>query len=273
MQRVTRLDVHLSTHGLSKSRESAKKEIMAGWVSVDGATIRTPSTMIAGTEAISISRPKGVYASRGGDKLHHALTAAQFSVAGVEAVDLGASTGGFTDCLLAHGATRVFAIDVGYGQFEYRLRIDQRVVLMERTNVRTLTRDMFNDANIRVLVADLSFISLTKIFPVIHDVFSPIEGFLLVKPQFEATKGEHKKGVVRGRDRHQAILKRFLDSAVANGITPRSIIPSPIKGPAGNIEFFVHFVIGNTFEPTETTEIETMVECAIAEAYERFEAE
>ena len=149
-----------------------------------------------------MERPGGLYVSRGGQKLKLAIDRFGISLAGRTAADLGASTGGFTDCMLKEGAAKVYAVDVGYGQLDYALRKDPRVTVMEKTNVRALTRAHFPDA-VDFFTADLSFISIVKAFDAVRDAFSPAEGVILIKPQFEAGPGDHKKGVVRKPEAHR----------------------------------------------------------------------
>lgn len=239
----TRLDVYLAQAGLSPTREKAKREIMAGWVKIDGETVSDPARTVAGTEAVTVSRPGGLYVSRGGQKLKFAIDRFGISLAGRTAADLGASTGGFTDCMLREGAVRVYAVDVGYGQLDYSLRTDGRVVVMEKTNARNISRDNFPD-RVDFVAADLSFISIVKVFDAIRDVFSPVEGVILVKPQFEAGPGDHKKGVVRRSEAHRAILERVIAALEAKGMVMKGLVHSPVQGPKGNIEFLLYFECG-----------------------------
>lgn len=236
-----RLDKYLAEHGYSDSREKAKREILAGWVKVNGATCRDASATITGDESIEVSRPKGLFVSRGGYKLERALGYFDIDVKGFTVLDLGASTGGFTDCLLKRNAAKVYAVDVGYGQLDYSLRNDERVVVMERTNARLLTPDHFGDDQIQFIVSDLSFISFTKVFPVIRELFPDCRGVTLIKPQFEAEKGEHKKGVVKDMAVHKLILTRVIDALVLDGLLPLGLTWSPVKGPKGNIEFLLYY--------------------------------
>ncbi|MBN2159667.1 MAG: TlyA family RNA methyltransferase [Spirochaetes bacterium] len=236
----TRLDIFLSGSGLSQSREKAKREIMAGWVKVDGETVADPARKIAGTERVTVQRPGGLYVSRGGRKLKAAIDAFGISMAGRVALDLGASTGGFTDCMLKEGASRVYAVDVGYGQLDYSLRNDPRVTVMEKTNARSLSKEDFADT-VDFVAADLSFISIIKVFGTIRDLFAPIEGVILLKPQFEAGPGHHKKGVVQERKAHAEILIRVISSLAEMGMVMLGLAHSPLKGPKGNIEFLLHF--------------------------------
>lgn len=239
----TRLDIHLVQSGLSLTREKAKREIMAGWVKVDGETVTDPAKMIAGKEKIAVERPGGLYVSRGGQKLKSALDRFGISLEGKTAVDLGASTGGFTDCMLKDGAAKVYAVDVGYGQLDYSLRKDPRVVVMEKTNARSLRREMFPE-KIDFVAADLSFISIVKVFDAVRDVLSPVEGVILLKPQFEAEPGDHKKGVVRTSEAHVRILIRVISALGERGAIMKGLTYSPVKGPKGNIEFLLYFASG-----------------------------
>jgi 23S rRNA (cytidine1920-2'-O)/16S rRNA (cytidine1409-2'-O)-methyltransferase len=237
-----RLDKHLAESGISDSREKAKREILSGWVKVDGETVRDPSRIVLVSSDITVERPGGLFVSRGGEKLSRALSFFSIDVTERVCADLGASTGGFTDCLLKNGASKVYAIDVGYGQLDYSLRVDPRVVVMERMNARMLDAGMFSDP-ISFITADLSFISFTKVYPVISKLFHDASGVALIKPQFEAEKAEHKKGVVMRLDYHVAILTRTIDTLLSQGIAVKGLTHSPIKGPKGNIEFLLYFSI------------------------------
>jgi len=231
-----RLDHFLAEHGLSRSIEQAGKEIISGWVKVNGETLRDPSKKISGDERITIERPGGAFVSRGGDKLLHALKEFSIDLNGLVALDLGASTGGFTDCMLKSGAAKVYALDVGYNQLDYSLRIDPRVVVMEKIHAKEIKREMFPD-NIDFFTADLSFISILKILPAVYNTFEKISGVTLVKPQFEADSSQHQKGVVRNREDHIEILNRVASGIISTGFDIDGITYSPVKGPAGNIEF------------------------------------
>ena len=174
-KKKVRIDSHLAVNGLSRSREKAKKEILAGWVKVNGETVRDPSRLIQGDEDIAVARPGGEFVSRGGEKLSLALEVFNISLRDKTAVDLGASTGGFTDCMLKNGARKVYAVDVGYGQLDYSLRVDKRVVVMERTHVNTLKRDDFTE-KIEFFAGDLSFISILKVSGTVQRLFPLCEG-------------------------------------------------------------------------------------------------
>lgn len=231
-----RLDLFLSEHGLSQSREKAKKEIISGWVKVNGETLRDPSKKISGSETITIERPGGLFVSRGGDKLQHAINEFRIDLKGFVTLDLGASTGGFTDCMLKSGAVKVYALDVGYNQIDYSLRIDPRVVVMEKTHAKDIKADMFAE-QVDFFTADLSFISILKVLPAVYNTFERISGIILVKPQFEAESSQHKKGVVRNLEDHIEILQKVAAGIIEIGFDIEGITYSPIKGPAGNIEF------------------------------------
>jgi 23S rRNA (cytidine1920-2'-O)/16S rRNA (cytidine1409-2'-O)-methyltransferase len=241
-----RLDVYLSQSGLSQTREKARREIIAGWVRVNGETVKDPSKPVAGSEQITVRRPGGLYVSRGGQKLKFALERFGISVAGRTAADLGASTGGFTDCLLKHGAAKVYAVDVGYGQLDFSLRKDPRVVVMEKTNARNLGRNDFPE-RVDFVAADLSFISIVKVFDAIREAFPHTEGIILIKPQFEAGPGDHKKGVVRSEEAHVRILISVISSLLEKGMSMMGLVQSPIKGPKGNIEFLLYFRCGPAY--------------------------
>lgn len=234
--KTIRLDLFLVEHGLSKSREKAKKEIISGWIKVNGETLRDPSKKITGNEKITIERPGGQFVSRGGDKLQHAIDEFGINFQGLTTLDLGASTGGFTDCMLKSGAVKVYAVDVGYNQIDYSLRIDPRVVVMEKTHAKDIAKEMFAD-KIDFFTADLSFISILKVLPSVYSVFEDIRGVILVKPQFEAESSQHKKGVVRKVEDHVEILEKVASGITQIGFDIERITYSPIKGPAGNIEF------------------------------------
>jgi 23S rRNA (cytidine1920-2'-O)/16S rRNA (cytidine1409-2'-O)-methyltransferase len=267
----SRLDVFLAVKGLSDSREKARRDIMAGWVRVNGETVREASHTVTGDENITVERPGGLFVSRGGEKLNHALERFSLDLTGVTALDLGASTGGFTDCMLKSGARRVYAVDVGYGQLDFSLRQDPRVVVMERVNARNLEPENFPE-RIDFISMDLSFISVTKVTPHIRTLFAPVRGIILLKPQFEAEPGEHKKGVVKKRENHEAILHRVLVELSRQGLELLGLCPSPLKGPAGNIEFLLFFSM-DAGDPGAGADmkhesINAMVERAVTEAHE-----
>lgn len=232
-----RLDVTIHLRGLAESREKARGMIMAGEVMLDGHVVDKPGLRVTEDAHITL-KTKSRYVSRGGEKLAGALTAFDFDPTGLVCADLGASTGGFTDCLLQHGAAKVYAIDVGYGQLDYRLRQHPSVVVMERTNARYL--ETLPDP-IQLAVIDASFISLRLLLPVVYAwLHHQAHVIALVKPQFEAGKDDvGKGGVVRDRAIHRRVLREVLEFALQIRFSVLGITLSPIKGPAGNIEFLV----------------------------------
>lgn len=237
-----RLDVLLVERGLVESRERGKRLIMAGQVLVDGQVVDKPGMQVAGGADIRL-RAKLPYVSRGGLKLEAALDSFAILVAGAVAADVGASTGGFTDCLLQWGASKVYAIDVGYGQLAWRLRQDPRVVVMERVNVRYLES---LPEPIDLATVDVSFISLELVLPSVMGWLKPAGDIIaLIKPQFEAGPAEvGKGGVVKDPAVHRAVLSRILGWAQDHGLAMRGLITSPLKGPAGNVEFLAHLSKG-----------------------------
>lgn len=227
--------------GLARSRAEAQALIAAGNVTVGGAPAGKPATMVAADQPIACSEGRR-WASRGGWKLEGALDEFEVEVAGRRALDAGASTGGFTDVLLARAAASVIAVDVGYGQLDWRLRDDERVTVLDRTNARHLTADQVPPPAPSLVVADLSFISLSLVLPALADVADPAADFvLLVKPQFEVGAERVGRGgvVADPRGWHDA-LARVVAAAAQVGLGLRAATVSPLRGPAGNVEFFVH---------------------------------
>ncbi len=220
------------------TRSRARSLIIAGRVRVDGRPLTKPGTSIASNAAIAVERPRP-YVSRGGEKLEGALRAFELDVRGARALDVGASTGGFTDCLLAHGARSVVALDVGYGQLALALRGDQRVQTIERTNFRTLPPGAFG-AEFDLVTIDASFISVVTLVARAREFLSA-EGVMLplVKPQFEAGRERlGGGGVVRDPAVHREILRETRAAVAALGLVPAGVVRSPLRGPAGNVEFF-----------------------------------
>jgi 23S rRNA (cytidine1920-2'-O)/16S rRNA (cytidine1409-2'-O)-methyltransferase len=237
MAQRERLDVHMVARGLAESRSRAQRMVMAGQVSVDGQTVLKPSRLVSDESSITIAGgPR--YVSRGGDKLAAALEAFPVSVRGRICADVGASTGGFTDCLLQHGAGRVYAIDVGHGILHYRLRSDPRVVLLEKTNARKLAS--LPEA-IGLTTLDASFISLRVLLPVVRGwLEEQADVIALVKPQFEAGKElVGRGGVVRKPEVHRQVLDGILSFCESIGLAPQGLIRSPLLGPKGNVEFLL----------------------------------
>ena len=237
-----RLDILLVEKGLAASREQARRLIMAGAVVVNDQRVDKPGTPVALTAAVRVkneARPR--YVSRGGYKLEAALRAFALDVRGAVALDVGASTGGFTDCLLQHGAARVYAVDVGYGQLAWSLRQDPRVVSLERRNIRTLDPCELREIP-TVAVIDASFISLTLVIPKVLEFLAPGGTLLaLVKPQFEVGKGKvGKGGVVRDPALHAAVVADLQARAEQWQAEVRGLVESPLLGPKGNKEFFLY---------------------------------
>lgn len=234
-----RLDVVLIEDNYVLSREKAKGLILAGKVFVNSVKRDKPSFLTEVQDKIEVKdSPK--FVSRGGLKLEHAINEFSIDVNGKTCIDVGASTGGFTDCLLKYGAKKVYAVDVGYGQFDYSLRNDERVVLMERQNARFLTRDMFDDP-IDLAVIDCSFISLKLILPPIKELLKNTgEIIALIKPQFEAGKEKiGKRGVVKDAQAHVQVIEEICAFVSLNNLTALNLTYSPIKGPNGNIEYLI----------------------------------
>ena len=240
-----RIDVWLVTRGLAESREKAQALIMAGQVYVGEKKVLKASEQAEEDAPIQLRGVQDTFASRGGHKLEKAITAFGAEVAGLVAMDIGAATGGFTDVLLRHGASHVYAIDVGYGQLDWRLRNDPRVTVMERTNARALTARQF-DRHPTLTVMDVSFISIRLILPVAAEIMGQEGRFLtLIKPQFEAGRGQvGKNGVVREKETHVRVLREICAFAPSFGWHVRQLTFSPIKGPAGNIEFLADIRAG-----------------------------
>lgn len=235
-----RLDVLVASRGLAESREIAQRLIAAGQVLVDGHPVLKAGHRFPISVPLEVkSWPR--FVSRGGDKLDAALEAFGLSVEGLVCLDVGASTGGFTDCLLQRGAARVYAVDTGKGQFHWKLRNDPRVALLENTNARYLTPDSLAEKPAFAAI-DVSFISLTKVMPaVIHSLAERAQLVTLVKPQFEAGRAQvGKGGVVKDPAVHQAVLARIREFGTeALGLKWQGCRESPLRGPAGNIEFLV----------------------------------
>ncbi len=235
-----RIDQLLVDRALAESREKAARLILAGDVMVDGRRVDKAGALVS-TEAEIDVRGRAPYVSRGGEKLAHALDSFKIDVRDKICADIGASTGGFTDCLLQRGAAKVFAIDVGSGQLDAKLRKDPRVVIMEQMNARILDPRLFADAPERVTV-DVSFISLEKVLPAAFGILrAGGQVIALVKPQFEVGKGAvGKGGVVRDPAQHQAVVARLARFVVLRGWHVLGVTASPLKGAKGNREFFLH---------------------------------
>jgi 23S rRNA (cytidine1920-2'-O)/16S rRNA (cytidine1409-2'-O)-methyltransferase len=235
-----RLDQLVLDKGLAPSRERAKAVVLAGLVSVDGAVVTKAGTLVDAAADVTLQAPDHPYVGRGGLKLAHALDEFKIDVRGREALDVGASTGGFTDVLLQRGAARVVALDVGHGQLDWRLRNDPRVVVIEHFNARHLTlADLPGPAD--VVVIDVSFISLRQILPAVATVIRPgADVVALVKPQFEAGRDEVRKGIIRDPAVHERVLAEVTTAGAEVGLTRVGSTPSPITGQKGNVEFLLH---------------------------------
>ena len=241
MKHKERLDVLLVSLGLAESRAKAQATIMAGEVYVNGQKADKSGMEVDITSNIEVRGSACPYVSRGGLKLEKALKNFGVAPTGYVCSDSGASTGGFTDCLLQQGASKVFAIDVGYGQLAWKIRNDPRVVVMERTNIRYVTLEDLGEP-LDLSVIDVSFISLGLVLPVVKTLLKPTGQVLcLIKPQFEAGKDKvGKKGVVRDPAVHEEVLQNFISLAKSLDFTIRNLTFSPVKGPEGNIEFLAH---------------------------------
>ena len=241
MKHKERLDVLLVSLGLAESRAKAQATIMAGEVYVNGQKADKSGMEVDITSNVEVRGSACPYVSRGGLKLEKALRNFGVDPTGYVCSDSGASTGGFTDCLLQQGASKVFAIDVGYGQLAWKIRNDPRVVVMERTNIRYVTpEDLGQPLDLSVI--DVSFISLSLVLPVVKTLLKPTGQVLcLIKPQFEAGKDKvGKKGVVRDAAVHEEVLQNFITLAKSLDFTIHNLTFSPVKGPEGNIEFLAH---------------------------------
>ncbi len=240
MPEKSRLDIELVKRGLYESREKARRSIIAGGIEVNGAVVSKPAENVSADDEIKVlMREK--YVGRGGYKLEKALNYFNISVEGLTACDVGASTGGFTDCLLQHGAAKVYAVDVGENQLHKDLRKDARVVNLEHVNFRDIDASIFGEP-IDFACVDVSFISLRHILPALHSVLAKSsEAVLLVKPQFETkSKNVGKNGIVRDIKTHISVLNAFLEYACDSGFFVKGITFSPITGGDGNIEYLVH---------------------------------
>jgi len=250
-----RLDVVLVERGLAESRAQAQALVLAGLV--PGYT--KPGQQVADDAELEVERPPR-FVSRGGDKLAHALDALGVDPAGTDCLDLGASTGGFTDCLLQRGAARVIAVDVGYGQLHPRLRDDDRVTVLERVNARNLPPLPFAP---ELIACDVSFISALKVLPpAIAQAAPSWEALVLVKPQFEAGRADSPKGVVRDPDVHRRVLRAFCAEAIGWGARVAGVVDSGHPGPKGNREFLVYLIASAS--PSSPDDIERRIEHAVA---------
>ena len=235
-----RLDQLVFDRGLAPSRERARGMILAGQVLVGGVAVAKAGAQVEADADLALVAPDHPWVGRGGVKLAHALDAFHIDVTGRQALDIGASTGGFTDVLLQRGAARVVALDVGHGQLDWRIRNDPRVVVIEKFNARHLTpADL--PGPVDVVSIDVSFISLRQILPVLPPLLRPgADVIALVKPQFEAGREEVRKGVIHDPVVHTRVLREVTDAAAAVGLAKHGSEPSPITGQKGNVEFLLH---------------------------------
>lgn len=245
-----RLDQLVFERGFTESRERAKTTVMSGLVFVNGQRVDKPGTPVAPNAVIEVRGEAIPFVSRGGFKLDKALKVFPIDPAGLVCIDCGASTGGFTDVLLQHGAAKVYAVDVGYGQLAWKLRNDPRVVNLERCNLRYVTREQIPEP-LDLAVMDVSFISVRLVLPAVKALLKPGADLVcLIKPQFEAGRDEvGKKGVVREAEIHREVIETVLSFARENGWSVMGLDYSPIRGPEGNIEFICHLKNGDFAAP------------------------
>ena len=239
MARV-RLDQLVVSRGLASSRERAQALVLAGQVSVDGQPVTKAGRTVDEASEVALIAPDHPYVGRGGLKLAHALDAFHIPVEGRECLDIGASTGGFTDVMLKRGAARVVALDVGHGQLDWTLRNDPRVVVVEGVNARQLTLPML-PGMVDLVTIDVSFISLSRILPVVPPLLRPgADVVALVKPQFEAGRTEVRKGIIRDPAVHERVLDEVTAAGAGVGLTRVASTPSPVTGQKGHVEFLIH---------------------------------
>ena len=256
-----RLDVLIFEKGLSESREKAKLLIMSGLVYVDNQKSDKPGTIYREDVNIEVRGKTNPYVSRGGLKLEKAIKTFDINVKDKICMDIGASTGGFTDCMLQNGAKKVYSIDVGYGQLAWKLRTDARVVNVERTNIRYMTKEQIKD-QIDFFSIDVSFISLKIVLPVVRElVIDGATAVCLIKPQFEAGRDEvGKKGVVKDKKTHIKVINEICNFTLSNGYSILGLSFSPIKGPEGNIEYLIYLKKDNESKPRHDINIDNLVE-------------
>ena len=261
-----RLDVLLVQQGLANSRELAKAYIMAGNVYVDGQKEDKAGTKVAVTAKLEVKGNQMKYVSRGGYKLEKAMDVFGIRLDGKICLDIGASTGGFTDCMLQNGASKVYAIDVGYGQFAWKLRNDERVVCLEKTNVRYVTHEQVPDEGDFASI-DVSFISLTKVLPAVLGVLGERGQLVcLIKPQFEAGREKvGKKGVVRDSSVHREVIEMIVEYVRTQSLGILGLDFSPIKGPEGNIEYLIY--LDKSRSGMHEDEVQARVDTVVAQSH------
>jgi 23S rRNA (cytidine1920-2'-O)/16S rRNA (cytidine1409-2'-O)-methyltransferase len=259
-----RVDRELVRRGLVPSREEAQRVIAERRVQVDGAPVRKPSTLVLPGQRLVVGGPPPRFVSRGGEKLQGALERFDLDLTDLVVLDAGISTGGFADCALQAGARRVIGVDVGYGQLAERLRRDARIELHERTNVRSIDQDLFGGGPVDVLVADLSFISLTTVLPVLLPLVREDGlGVVLIKPQFEVGRERvGRGGIVRGPEGWTYALGRVADAVARLGWAVDGLVPSPITGAAGNVEFLA--LLRPQGRARATDPVDVLIDAAVA---------
>ena len=275
MKDKKRLDVLLFERGLSESREKAKATIMSGIVYVNGQKEDKCGVQFSDDEStvIEIRGNTLRYVSRGGLKLEKAVNEFHLSLSGRTCMDIGASTGGFTDCMLQNGARKVYAVDVGHGQLAWKLRNDERVICMEKMNIRYITPGDINGETLSFASVDVSFISLQKVLPPVWPLLeSGAEMVCLIKPQFEAGREEvGKKGVVRDRSVHESVILSTVRFVQETGFLIKGLTYSPIKGPEGNIEYLIYLEKPLSEDQTGLRITEKMISELVAESHEKLE--
>lgn len=271
MGEKSRLDVLLLEKGLFETREKARKSIMTGIVFVNHERIDKPGTQVPSNAIIELKGSLNPYVSRGGLKLEKAISEFDLKLMNKTAMDIGASTGGFTDCMLKNGVKKVFAIDVGYGQLAWTLRQDDRVVVMERTNIRYVTHEDI-DCEIDFVSIDVSFISLTMVLPVVKKLLRTNgEVVCLIKPQFEVGREKvGKKGVVRDEKAHREVIDKILNFSTQIGFEVIGLSYSPIKGPEGNIEYLAY--LNNTETTNNTKNLDDLIDLVICSSHKELES-
>lgn len=269
MVQKERLDILLFNKGFADSREKAKSIIMTGKVFVNGQREDKPGTKFDIKSEIIVKKNPNPYVSRGGLKLEKAVKEFELTLEDKICADIGASTGGFTDCMLQNKAKKVYSIDVGYGQFAWKLRQDERVVCMEKTNVRYVTEDMIDD-KIDFVSIDVSFISLTKVMEPIRKLMNDDgEMVCLIKPQFEAGREKvGKKGVVRDRNVHEEVILKIMKYVLTIGFGIKALSFSPIKGPEGNIEYLLYLTTREGYYNNDD-EIDSIIKTVVDKAHEK----
>ena len=248
-----RLDCHLERHGYVSSREQARRFILAGAVSVNGQRVDKVAFLTPTDALIYVNKPGTTYVSRGGTKLADALDALCVDPSDSVVLDVGASTGGFTECVLRRGAKKVYAVDVGYGQLAWKLRQDPRVIVLDRRNIRYLPNDGIPES-VDLVTIDVSFISLRKVLPRIGEFIAPNGDIVaLVKPQFEVGKGKvGRGGIVKDPQQRSEVLEEVIAAALTLGLRAKGTVPSPILGRNGNVEIFLHLAPASASDTSST---------------------